>query len=73
MAKKVGTISQAVVYSAADATLGYLKDEDLKDSEKKEQIDDILGAVLSLKEFDELVNLGKKITDYDAEDEAIIP
>lgn len=73
MAKKVGTISQVIVYSAADATLEYLKDEDLKDSEKKEEIDDILGAVLSLKEFNELVNLGKKITDYDVEDEAIIP
>lgn len=73
VAKKVGDISQAFVRSAADATLEYLKDEDLKNFDKKKEIDDILGVSLSPKEFNELVNLGKKITDYDAEDEATIP
>lgn len=73
VAKKLGDVPQEVVRSAADATLEYLKDEDLKDSDKKEEIDDLLGVSLSPKEFNELVSLGKKITDYDAEDEGTIP
>ena len=73
VAKILGDVPQEVVRSAADATLEYLKDEYLKDFDKKKEIEDLLGASLSCKEFDELVNLGKKITDYDAEDEAIIP
>ncbi|KAI3395685.1 hypothetical protein diail_982 [Diaporthe ilicicola] len=64
VAKKMGDVPQEVVHSAADVTLENLKDEDLKDFEKKAEIDDILEACLSLKEFNELVNLGKKITDY---------
>lgn len=64
VAKKLGDVSQEIVRIVADATLEYLKDEDLKDFEKKWKIDDILGGHLSLKEFNELVNLGKKITDY---------
>ncbi|KAH8785695.1 hypothetical protein F5883DRAFT_535852 [Diaporthe sp. PMI_573] len=67
VAKKLGDVSQEIVHSAADVILENLKDEDLKDFEKKEEIDDILGACLSLKEFNELVNLGKKITDYDVD------
>lgn len=73
VAKKLGDVPKEVVHSAADAALDYLKDEDLKDFDKKEEIDDLLGVSLSPKEFNELVNLGKKITDYDAEDEATIP
>lgn len=73
VAKKLGDVPQEVVHSAADVTLEYLKDEGLKDFDKKEEIDDLLGVSLSPKEFNELVNLGKKITDYDAEDEATIP
>lgn len=69
VAKNLGDVPQEVVRSAADATLEYLKDEDLKDFDKKKEIDDLLGASLNPKEFNELVNLGKKITDYDAEDE----
>lgn len=73
VAKKLGDVPQEVVRSAADATLEYLKDEDLKDFNKKMENDDLLGVSLSSKEFNELVNLGKKFTDYDAEDEATIP
>lgn len=73
VAKKLGNVPQEIVYSAADVILEDLKDEGLKDFEKKEEIDDILRACLSLEEFNELVNLGKKITDYDVDDEAIIP
>lgn len=69
VAENLGDVPHEVVRSAADATLEYLKDDDLKDFDKKKEIDDILGATMSAKQFNELVNLGKKITDYDAQDE----
>jgi pre-mRNA-splicing helicase BRR2 len=69
VANNLGDVPHEVVRSAADAVLEYLKDDDLKDLDKKKEIDDILGASLNPKQFNELVNLGKKITDYDAQDE----
>ncbi|KAK4237852.1 Sec63 Brl domain-containing protein [Achaetomium macrosporum] len=69
VAENLGDVPPEVVRSAADATLEYLKDDDLKDFDKKKEIDDILGVSMSAKQFNELVNLGKKITDYDAQDE----
>ncbi|KIH87831.1 pre-mRNA-splicing helicase BRR2 [Sporothrix brasiliensis 5110] len=65
VARVLGDVSHEIVRSAADAVLEYLKDDDLKDFDKKKEIDDILGESLSPKAFNELVNLGKKITDYD--------
>jgi hypothetical protein len=62
VAKKLGI--QEVVHIVADAILECLKDKFLKDFEKKKEIDDLLNVSLSPEEFDELVNLGKKITDY---------
>lgn len=69
VANNLGDVPHEVVRSAADAVLEYLKDDDLKDLDKKKEIDDILGSSMNPKEFNELVNLGKKITDYDAQDE----
>ncbi|TPX14240.1 uncharacterized protein E0L32_000634 [Thyridium curvatum] len=69
VARSLGDVPHEVVRSAADAALEYLKDDDLKDFDKKKEIDDILGVSMSPKEFNELVNLGKKITDYDAQDD----
>ncbi|XP_044714925.1 sec63 brl domain-containing protein [Hirsutella rhossiliensis] len=69
VASNLGDVPHEVIRSAADAVLEYLKDDDLKDLDKKREIDDILGATLAPKQFNELVNLGKKITDYDAQDE----
>ncbi|KAL1882717.1 hypothetical protein VTK73DRAFT_1237 [Phialemonium thermophilum] len=69
VADNLGDVPHEVVRSAADAVLEYLKDDDLKDFDKKKEIDDILGVSMSAKQFNELVNLGKKITDYDAQDE----
>ncbi|KAJ9194493.1 hypothetical protein DTO164E3_4179 [Paecilomyces variotii] len=68
-ASHLGDVPHEVVRSAADAVLEMLKDEDMKDFDKKKEIDDLLGTTMSAKEFNELVNLGKKITDYDAQDE----
>jgi pre-mRNA-splicing helicase BRR2 len=67
-ANALGDVSQEIVRSAADAILEYLKDENLKDLDKKKEIDDIVGMTMTPKQFNELVNLGKKITDYDAQD-----
>ncbi|KAL1837430.1 hypothetical protein VTJ49DRAFT_3782 [Mycothermus thermophilus] len=69
VAEHLGDVPHEVVRSAADAVLEYLKDDDLKDLDKKKEVDDILGVTMSAKQFNELVNLGKKITDYDAQDE----
>ncbi|KAL4936819.1 hypothetical protein BDV06DRAFT_227524, partial [Aspergillus oleicola] len=68
-AGRLGDVSHEVVRSAADAVLEVLKDEEMKDFDKKKEVDDLLGTSLDPKEFNELVNLGKKITDYDAQDE----
>ena len=67
--KMGGDYGLAITASATDSILEYLKDESLKDFDKKREIDDILGITLSSREFNTLVNLGKKITDYDAQDE----
>lgn len=68
-AGKLGDLPQEYVRSAADAVLEYLKDDAMKDLDKKKEIDEIIGESLSSKEFNELVNLGKKITDYNAQDD----
>ncbi|KAH8689112.1 putative pre-mRNA splicing helicase [Talaromyces proteolyticus] len=68
-ANHLGDVPHEVVRSAADAVLETLKDENMKDFDKKKEIDDLLGSTMNPKEFNELVNLGKKITDYDAQDE----
>ncbi|KAI6716850.1 hypothetical protein JHW43_000583 [Diplocarpon mali] len=69
VANNLGDVSHEIVRSAADAVLEYLKDDDMKDFDKKREIDDLIGATLSAKQFNELVNLGKKITDYEAQDD----
>ena len=69
VASNLGDVSHEIVRSAADVALEYLKDDDLKDIDRKRSIDDLLGSSLSPKQFNELINLGKKITDYDAGDD----
>ncbi|KAI5307250.1 DEIH-box ATPase [Ascosphaera pollenicola] len=69
VANELGDVPHSVVRSAADAVLEYLKDDNMKDFDKKKEIDDLLGSSLSPKQFNELMNLSKKITDYDAQDE----
>ncbi|GAC95807.1 hypothetical protein PHSY_003384 [Pseudozyma hubeiensis SY62] len=60
----LGDQAQDVVRSAADTTLEILKDDDLRDLEKKKEIEDILGP-LTTETFGQLTNLSKKVTDYD--------
>ncbi|MCJ1451852.1 DEIH-box ATPase [Mycoblastus sanguinarius] len=70
-ASNLGDVSHEIVRSAADAILETLKDENMKDFDKKKEVDDLLGLTMGSKEFNELVNLGKKITDYDGQDEDV--
>lgn len=69
VSKHLGDVPIVYTRSAADAVLEYLKDDSTKDFDKKKLVDDILGSSMGAKEFNELVNLGKKITDYDAQDD----
>ncbi|KAK2626709.1 hypothetical protein QTJ16_003884 [Diplocarpon rosae] len=69
VANNLGDVSHEIIRSATDAVLEYLKDDDMKDFDKKKEIDDLIGTTLSAKQFNELINLGKKITDYEAQDE----
>lgn len=64
----LGDQVQDVVRSAADTVLETLKDERMKDFDKKKEIEKILGSISS-DHFSQLVNLSKKITDYNADDE----
>ncbi|KAL9003427.1 MAG: hypothetical protein Q9188_003696 [Gyalolechia gomerana] len=70
-ASNLGDVPHEVVRSAADAVLELLKDENMKDLDKKKEIDDLLGTSMDSKQYNELVNLGKKITDYDGQDEDV--
>lgn len=60
----LGDAPSETVISAADVVLETLKDPELKDFDKKKDIDELLGTHLGNKDFNDLVNLGKKITDY---------
>lgn len=50
--------------------LESLKDDNMKDFDKKKVIGDILGSV-SNDHFAQLIDLSKKVTDYNAEDESM--
>ncbi len=66
----LGDQVQDVVRSAADTVLETLKNDNMKDFDKKKDVEEILGTV-SNESFSQLVNLSKKITDYGQEDEQI--
>ncbi|GLB39382.1 putative sec63-domain-containing protein [Lyophyllum shimeji] len=63
----LGDQAQDIVRSAADTVLETLKNENMKDFDKKREIEEVLGPITG-EHFSQLVNLGKKITDYGAED-----
>lgn len=63
----LGDQARDVIRSAADDVLETLKTDTLKDFDKKREIESVIGTIESEK-FAQLVNLSKKITDYDAGD-----
>ena len=64
----LGDQAQDIVRSAADTVLESLKNEGLKDLDKKREIEEVIGSISS-ERFSQLLNLSKKLTDYNAEDE----
>jgi len=64
----VGDQAQDIVRSAADAVLETLKNEGMKDFDKKKEIGEVIGDI-SNEQFSQLVSLSKKLTDYNADDE----
>ncbi|CAK5277379.1 unnamed protein product [Mycena citricolor] len=64
----IGDQAQDIVRSATDIVLEVLKNENMKDFDKKKEIEDVTGT-LGNEQFSQLVSLAKKITDYGAEDE----
>lgn len=67
--RALGDQAQDVVRSAADTVLEILKSEDMKEFDKKKEVEGITGA-LPNEVWSTYVNLAKKITDYGEEDEA---
>ncbi len=61
--QQLGEQPREYLASAADETLAVLKDEARTDPERKRAAEELLGAV-SDRRFHELVELGKRITDY---------
>jgi pre-mRNA-splicing helicase BRR2 len=66
----LGDQAQDVVRSATDTVLESLKNENMKDFDKKKEVEEVLGPVTG-ETFSQLINLSKKITDYGAEDETM--
>lgn len=64
----LGDQPQDMVRSATDLSLEYLKDENLKDFDKKKEIENFVGT-LSAETFAQLIALAKKLTDYGEEEE----
>jgi pre-mRNA-splicing helicase BRR2 len=69
--RALGDQAQDIVRSAADTVLETLKNENMKDFDKKKEVEEVLGSV-SNEQFSQFVNLSKKITDYGAEDETMV-
>jgi pre-mRNA-splicing helicase BRR2 len=66
----LGDQAQDVVRSAADTVLETLKSENMKDFDKKKEVEEVFGPITG-ETFSQLINLSKKITDYGAEDETM--
>ena len=64
----LGDQTQEVVRSAADTVLESLKSEDLKEFDQRKEVESILGP-LTEENWNQLINLGKKVTDYGEEEE----
>jgi pre-mRNA-splicing helicase BRR2 len=66
----LGDQAQDIIRSATDTVLETLKNESLKDFDKKREIEEVLGPMPN-DVFSQLVARAKKITDYGAEDETM--
>jgi pre-mRNA-splicing helicase BRR2 len=64
----LGDQTQEVVRSAADTVLESLKSDDLKEFDKRKEVEGVLGS-LDEEKWSQLVNLSKKVSDYGEEEE----
>jgi len=64
----LGDQTQEVIRSAADTVLESLKSDDLKEFDQRKEVESVLGGVPE-ETWNQLINLGKKITDYGEEEE----
>ncbi|KAJ3023444.1 DEIH-box ATPase [Thoreauomyces humboldtii] len=60
----LGDIPQDVLRGAANDALSILKDDGKKDFDKKKEVEELVSSQMSSDRFAQLVNLGKRITDY---------
>ncbi|KAG6332314.1 hypothetical protein ID866_6773, partial [Astraeus odoratus] len=66
----LGDQANDIIRSATDTILETLKNEGMKDFDKKKETEEVLGSI-SNDAFTQLVALSKKITDYGAEEETM--
>lgn len=68
VATALGDQSGDIVRSATDTIIQILKDDHLQDKEKKKECEAVIGSLTS-ELFSQLLNLSKKLTDYEDEKE----
>ncbi len=67
--RNLGDQAEATIRSAADTVLEVLKSEDLKEFDRKKEVESIIGG-LSNEGWSQMINLAKRITDYGEDQEA---
>lgn len=60
----LGAIPPEVLRSAAGDIIKTIKDENMKDLDKKKNVEEIIGETIESEKFSRLINLGKKLVDY---------
>lgn len=68
VSKRLGDQSHDILRSATDTVLEILKDENMKDSSRKSEIDSIIGTI-TVEELNQLLNVSRKINDYKSSDQ----
>lgn len=66
----VGDQARSILCGAADEVLIILKNDKLRDKDRKTEIEALLSTKIPEQRFAFLVNLGKKITDWTTDDKA---
>ncbi|ORX98893.1 Sec63-domain-containing protein [Basidiobolus meristosporus CBS 931.73] len=69
VSQNLGDQPHDVIRSAADSVLEILKSENMKDFDKKSEIEYIINSMTS-ERFAQLISLGKRITDFNPDGEA---
>lgn len=65
----IGDQTREILHGSADEILRILKSDSIREKEKKKEVEDLFSTRLSEERFALLVNLSKKITDFNPDDE----